>query len=121
LTELTTLRDQLKAGLSATAHETANAEGPSVSELADRIKALKAAHTIESAPQRVRQNQATAEEPVTARIRRRSKTADRSEVTQPDVAEPGEGWNDSSVNPPQSFLDRINWERRQTENPERTL
>ena len=46
--------------------------GPSVSELAEQIKALKAAHSIEATPQRVRQKQSTAEEPVTARIRRRT-------------------------------------------------
>jgi hypothetical protein len=49
-------------------------EGPSVSELAEKIKALKAANTIEATPQRVRQKHSTAEEPVTARIRRRTRT-----------------------------------------------
>jgi len=39
---------------------------------AERIKALKAAHNIEATPQRVRQKQSSAEEPVTARIRRRT-------------------------------------------------
>ena len=72
LSELTSLRDQLKAGLSATAHQPENEEGPSASELAEKIKALKAANTIEATPQRVRQKQSTAEEPVTARIRRRT-------------------------------------------------
>ena len=46
--------------------------GPSVSELAEKIKALKAAHSIEATPQRVRQKHSSAEEPVTARIRRRT-------------------------------------------------
>ena len=71
LSELTGLRDQLKAGLSGTAHQPGNEEGPSVSELAERIKALKAAHSIEATPQRARQKHSSAEEPVTARIRRR--------------------------------------------------
>jgi hypothetical protein len=74
LTELTGLRDQLKARLSATAHQPDNEEGPSASDLAEKIKALKAANTIEATPQRVRQKHSTAEEPVTARIRRRNET-----------------------------------------------
>lgn len=72
--ELTALRDQLKSGLSDTAHEPSTTEGPSVSELAERIKALKAANSIDGTPQRVRQNHSTAEEPITARIRRRTET-----------------------------------------------
>jgi hypothetical protein len=71
LGELTELRDKLKFGLSASAHDAGEGEGPCVSELAERIKALKAANTIEAAPQRVERKQAEAEEPVTARIRRR--------------------------------------------------
>ena len=70
LAELTGVRDQLKAGLSATPHQPNVQEEPSVSELADRIKCLKAANTVEAVPQRVRQTQLSAEEPVTARIRR---------------------------------------------------
>lgn len=70
LAELTTLRDQLKAGLSASAHDSGSASGPSTSELAERIKALKAANSIEATPQRIRQKASSAEEPVTARIRR---------------------------------------------------
>ena len=74
LSELTSLRDQLKAGLSGTAHQPDTEEGPSVSELAERIKSLKAAHSIEATPQRARQKHSSAEEPVTARIRRRAET-----------------------------------------------
>jgi hypothetical protein len=49
LTELTELRDRLKESLSnAPAPE--GEERPSAAELAERIKALKAAHTIEAAP-----------------------------------------------------------------------
>ena len=84
---MTILRDQLKAGLSGKAPEPGT-EPPSVSELAARIKALKAAHNIEAAPERVRQKQASAEEPVTARIRRRTKTLPVSEpAIQPDAPE----------------------------------
>jgi len=74
LSELTNLRDQLKAGLSAPPSEPENEKGPSVSELAEKIKMLKAAHNIEATPQRVRQKSSSAEEPVTARIRRRQET-----------------------------------------------
>src|ERR1700694_5053254 len=41
---------------------------PSVPDLAERIKTLKAAHSIEATPQRVRQKHSSAEEPVTAHI-----------------------------------------------------
>ena len=46
LTELTGLRDQLKAGLSASSHQADKEEGPSASDLAEKIKALKAANSI---------------------------------------------------------------------------
>ena len=71
------LRDQLKAGLSATAQ--GDESGPSVSDLAEKIKAIKATNTIEATPQRVRQIQSIAEEPVTARIRRRAESMSTSE------------------------------------------
>jgi N12 class adenine-specific DNA methylase len=71
LCELTELRDQLKAGLSAATHEASSSKGPGVSELADRIKALKAANTIEATPERLGKRQSSAEEPVSTRIRRR--------------------------------------------------
>jgi hypothetical protein len=71
LVELTRLRDQLKAGLSGATPERVTEPVP-VTELAERIKALRATHTLESAPQRsLARTSATAEEPVTARIRRR--------------------------------------------------
>jgi N12 class adenine-specific DNA methylase len=69
LEELTTLRDQLKVGLSSTP-PASDAMTP-LSELAERIKSLKAAHTIDSAPVRSgNRGRAMAEKPVTARIRR---------------------------------------------------
>jgi hypothetical protein len=79
LAELTSLRDQLKAGLSqATAETPTTSAGqpktPAVSELAERIKSLKSAHTIDAAPERTAPRRIAAEEPVTARIRRRSES-----------------------------------------------
>lgn len=70
LSELTGLRDQLKAKLSA-GHDSGEDRGPTTSELAESIKALKAANTIEATPQRTERRQTAAEEPITARIRRR--------------------------------------------------
>jgi hypothetical protein len=70
---LTELRDRLKSGLSATPHDPASEKGPT--ELADRIKVLKACNTIEATPQRPRQKQLAAEEPTTARIRRRQEAS----------------------------------------------
>ena len=76
LAELTGLRDQLKSGLSGATAEQGAAPLPTVAELAERIKALKAAHTIEATPQRTGTRHASAEEPVTARIRRREQEAE---------------------------------------------
>jgi hypothetical protein len=69
LSELTGLRDMLKAALSQATPEPG---ATPVAELAERIKALKAAHTIDAAPERTTRRRLAAEEPVTARIRRRS-------------------------------------------------
>jgi len=70
LSELTSLRDQLKSGLSAPGQQREDNSGPSVPALAERIKTLKASHTIDASPQRTEQRQLSAEEPVTTRIRR---------------------------------------------------
>jgi hypothetical protein len=75
--ELTALRDQLKAGLSQATSEPGT---PSVSELAERIKSLKAAHTLDAAPERTAPRRIAAEEPVTARIRRRIESAPAIEL-----------------------------------------
>jgi hypothetical protein len=76
------LRDQLKVGLSraapanaAQSNEAGTESIASVSELAEQIKGLKAAHAIEAVPERTAKRQTSAEEPVTARIRRRSEAA----------------------------------------------
>ncbi len=74
LTRLTALRDQLKAGLSGATPEPGSDQPPSVAELAEQVKALRAANAIEAVPQRTRKRRVSAEEPVTARIRRRTET-----------------------------------------------
>jgi hypothetical protein len=116
LSELTGLRDQLKAGLSATAHEPTKADGPSVSELAEKIKTLKAAHTIEATAHRVRQKQATAEEPVTARIRRRTEatgTTDPGIDTDDPLAQVEAASREKSLSkPPLTFQESIAMERQ---------
>jgi hypothetical protein len=71
LTELTGLRDHLKSKLSASGQDSTEDRGPTTGELAERIKALKAAITIEGTQQRTERKHSTAEEPITARIRRR--------------------------------------------------
>ena len=81
LSELTALRDQLKARLSVTQQESDG--GPSTCELAERIKALKAANSIEAVPPRAGKLRAGAEEPVTTRIRRRMETTLNSEPCAP--------------------------------------
>ena len=86
--QLTDLRDQLKAGLSQATPEPGT---PTVAELAERIKALKAAHTIDDAPERTAARHIAAEEPVTARIRRRSEAAPVIEPpVEPEPAAPPE-------------------------------
>jgi hypothetical protein len=75
LAGLTALRDQLKAALSGGNSDSEEDDSPSAFGLAEKIKSLKSANTIEAAPQRARQKSSTAEEPVTARIRQRQATS----------------------------------------------
>lgn len=86
-----------------------------VSELAESVKALKAANTIEATPQRTERKQAAAEEPITARIRRRfeihpsalhADEQDAATDTQHLQAE------NSPATPAMSFRDRIALERQ---------
>ena len=64
--DLEGLRDQLRAGLSEHPPEGSTP----VAELAERIKALREANTVEAAPERTGTRKAVrAERPVTARIR----------------------------------------------------
>jgi len=119
LAELTTLRDQLKAGLSGTSQEPGKQEGPSVSEIAEQISAIKAAHTIEATPQRDQHKQSSAEEPITARIRRRTRAGLASDlVTEPDVApgadegRPSGSTQNSTLESSGTFQERIIRERQ---------
>jgi hypothetical protein len=116
LSDLTSLRDQLKAGLSASSHESGSESVPSISELAEKIKSLKTANSIEGTPQRARQKHSSAEEPVTARIRRRAESkpvpdqavetnAARAEHALPPTQE-------SPRKPPLTFQERIVLERQ---------
>lgn len=67
--ELTHLRDRLKASLAGmTAEPAADTPAATAAELAERIKALKAAHTVEAPAERTATRPLDAEEPVTTRI-----------------------------------------------------
>ena len=120
LLELTGLRDQLKAGLSAGGHEPGKEEGPSVSELAEKIKTLKAAHSIDATPQRVRQKHSTAEEPITTRIRRRAESMPApGHAIESDAASEARATlpsefptQDSPAKPQMTFQERIAMERK---------
>ena len=123
LSELTSLRDQLKAGLSATAQMQGDEAGPSVSELAEKIKALKAAHSIEATPQRVRQKHSSAEEPVTARIRKWQEANSASDhpaepdaSPEPTALQPPAAKKNSSAGLPMTFQKRIALERQRQDN-----
>ena len=65
--------------LSASAQETGKSDGPTPSELAERIKALRSANKIEVAPQRARKYHSTTEEAIAARIRRRVSSEEDSD------------------------------------------
>jgi hypothetical protein len=65
---------ELKPGFAGVPPEN-GVEPPSVADLAEQIKALKAANTVEAAPQRAAKRQVCAQEPVTATIRRREQEA----------------------------------------------
>jgi hypothetical protein len=71
LSELTSLRDQLKASLSGTAPGEGADTALGASDLAEAIKALKSAQTVEALPQRAEKRSCSVEESVTSRIRRR--------------------------------------------------
>ncbi len=112
LAELTSLRDQLKAVLSgSTPHQSDKQEGPRASELAEKIKALKAANTIEATPQRASQKHSTAEEPITARIRRRAEVATETAM-EGDIKPQAEPSQHSFEKPAMTFEERISLERQ---------
>lgn len=71
--ELTALRDRLKANLAGmTTEPAAGTPAATAAELAERIKALKAAHSVEAPAERTTTRHLDAEEPVTTRIRRQA-------------------------------------------------
>jgi N12 class adenine-specific DNA methylase len=72
LSEMTALRDQLKAKLAGVTTSSGGDSPPSVSELADRVIALKARNSVEAAQERVGTSRFSAAEAVTTRIRRRN-------------------------------------------------
>jgi N12 class adenine-specific DNA methylase len=86
LSQLTRLRDQLRACLSGTGPEPGSEAPADVTELAERIKALKSAHTIEAAPGRAARSRPAAEVPVTARIRRRAEAPPANGQPEPPEA-----------------------------------
>ncbi len=83
--QLTGLRDLLRAGLSGVPAEPGKETTPGVPELAERIQTLRSAHIIEAAPSRVDRRSLVAEEPVTTRILRR---AEALPVAGPDPMSP---------------------------------
>jgi hypothetical protein len=104
ISELTALRDLLKAGLSGTNPDPGAEPRFGVAELADRITALKAAHTIEATPQRAGKRPCSAEEPVTTRIRRRTEAIPASSLAM-DASAPPTGTVPSVPGLEEQFLD----------------
>jgi|GEM_PF-5771910 len=84
----------------------ASEDGPTTSDLAERIKALRAASTVEATPHRTERKASTAEESITIRIRRRQeeKTLVGEDRTPAKVPSERNGM---------SFQERIQWERQQ--------
>jgi hypothetical protein len=109
--DLTNLRDQLKAGLSSRVSEGEAKEGPSTPELAEKIKALKAANTLEASTPRDPRKVSTAEEPITAQIRRRQE-ASAATLEEGVTREAALEWKeDSKETLPMTFQERILRER----------
>jgi N12 class adenine-specific DNA methylase len=106
LGQLTTLRDQLKAGLAGVPAEPGTEQVP-VAELAERIKALKTAHSVEATSERPSKRPAnSAEEPVTARIRKRTAAIEGGGEA-PDTA--------GQESPGMTYRERLAKEERQKE------
>ncbi len=84
--QLTVCRDQLKALLTGAASEPISESLPTASELTEKFKALKAVHAIEATPERLGRRRASAEEPVTTRIRRRIETTLTNDLTRAHVS-----------------------------------
>jgi N12 class adenine-specific DNA methylase len=113
LSELTELRDQLKVGLSGTRHDD---EGSGLSELADSIRQLKAAQSLQDRVERAPSKHAAVEQPITTRIRRRQETdaafnADTAHASELEALEQSVE-QDSASNHQPGFQGRIANERR---------
>jgi N12 class adenine-specific DNA methylase len=108
LSKLAALRDRLKAGLAGMPPEEGSEPVP-VAELAERIKAVKAGHSVEAAPERAGNRSATtAEEPVTARIRKRA-AAMEAGVEASDAA--------GRESPGMTHVERLAWEEQKEREP----
>jgi hypothetical protein len=117
LSELTDLRDQLKAKLSTTGTEGAATDTPSVSELADRIKGIMAVSAVETPADRTTSRTSTAEVPVSARIRLRQKATDRplepGTLPESNTSTPSTAGESSSNRSPMTFRERLALERQE--------
>ena len=116
LNDLTELRDRLKVKLSA-GHESGEEHGPDASELSDRIKALESRQHHRHHTTAPRQKRSSAEEPVTARIRRRHMEAGGTPGTENALSQEAVPANDNHQaandnGPPLSFAERITLERQ---------
>ena len=88
---------RLKLGLSGATTDQGTEKRPTVTEVAERIKALKAANTVDAMPARVSNRSFSAEEPITARIRRRVDPLASREDGLPDRSPVPEGSPSSPV------------------------
>jgi len=120
LSALSQLRDQLKAGLTAGHRTSESDEEPDVADLAEQIKHLKAANAVDAVPPRSSHTQATFEEPITVRVRRRQEqigtgTAQGDASSGPGemAQEPATG-TETESRETKSFRDRIRLERLTT-------
>ncbi len=107
LAEMTDLRDQLKAALSGRSEDQAKSEGPTAAELAGRIKALKASHTVDATVPRSNQRTVSVEVPVTAKIRQKSESSNRTDTDHESQIQNIYPY----ATPASSFQDRIAKER----------
>jgi hypothetical protein len=119
LAKLTDLRDRLRAALSGLASDTEKQDQPNTADLAAEIKTLRGEHGIEAPGERTAARRVTAEEPVSAKIRRRAGIGAEGGPTNPvtkardgrslSTDAPGnEGGHASS-----SFRDRVETSRRE--------
>lgn len=99
--DLTRLRDKLKAALSKRDNPSDADKGPYSGELARQIKELTAAHSVDTQTGRTEPKRIAAEDPVTARIRKRLEEAALHETEPPN----------SPDTPPRPFSERIQRER----------